>query len=119
MLQGLAVILMFQFAGELVARLANLPIPGPVIGMVMLLVALERGLPRRESLESASSGILAHLSLLFVPAGVGILQHLPRLRAEWPALAASLLVSTLATVAVTGWLAHRLSAHLSALKEKA
>ncbi len=110
MLQGLAVLLLFQFAGELVARLANLPVPGPVIGMVLLLVALELGLPRREGLETASSGILAHLSLLFVPAGVGILQHLPRLRAEWPALAASLLVSTLATVAVTGWLAQRLTA---------
>jgi holin-like protein len=107
-LPGLAVLLLFQLAGEVASRLLALPVPGPVVGMVLLLVALELRLPRQDALRLASGGLLAVLSLLFVPAGVGIVQHLPRLAAEWPALAASLLVSTAATLAATGWVATRL-----------
>jgi holin-like protein len=109
MIGGLAVLLVFQLAGELLTRLGNLPVPGPVVGMVLLVVALELGLPIRTGLRAASGGLLAHLSLLFVPAGVGIIQHLPRLSQEWPALGAALLVSTAATVAVTGWVSGRLT----------
>jgi holin-like protein len=108
MLRGLAVLLVFQLAGEVLTHLLELPVPGPVVGMVLLLLALELRLPQRDGLRAASGGLLATLSLLFVPAGVGIVQHLPRLGAEWPALAASLLVSTAATVAATGWIAARL-----------
>lgn len=108
MLRGLAVLLVFQLAGEVLAHLLSLPVPGPVVGMVLLLLALELGLPQREGLRAASGGLLAVLSLLFVPAGVGIVQHLPRLAAEWPALAASLVVSTACTLAATGWVAARL-----------
>jgi holin-like protein len=109
MLRGFAALLAFQLAGEVLVRLAALPVPGPVVGMVLLLVALEVGLPAREGLRGASSSVLSWLSLLFVPAGVGIVQHLSRLSQEWPALFASLLVSTAATLAVTGVVAHRLA----------
>jgi holin-like protein len=77
--------------------------------MVLLVLALELRLPSGEGLRAASDGLLAHLSLLFVPAGVGIVQHLPRLSQEWQALGAALLVSTAATVIVTGWVASRLA----------
>ncbi len=110
MLRGLAVLLVFQLAGEVLAHLLDLPVPGPGVGMVLLLGALELGLPQRDGLRVASGGLLAVLSLLFVPAGVGIVQHLPRLAAEWPALGAALLVSTAATLGVTGWVAARLLA---------
>ncbi len=109
MIGGLAVLLVFQLAGELVTRLGDLPVPGPVVGMVLLVIALEFGLPVRSGLRTASGGMLTHLSLLFVPAGVGIIQHLPRLSQEWPALGAALLVSTAAAIAVTGWVSNRLT----------
>jgi len=110
MLGGWAVLLSFQLAGEVLARLGGWPVPGPVVGLVLLLVALEAGLPQGEgeALRGVSSGLLSHLSLLFVPAGVGVMLHLPRLAAEWPALVVALLVSTAATVAVTGLVAERL-----------
>jgi holin-like protein len=108
MIRGFALILVFQLAGELLTRLLSLPVPGPVIGMVLLLLALELELPQQEPLRAASAGLLSILSLLFVPAGVGIVQHLPRLSAEWFALTAALLVSTAATIAVTGLVAARL-----------
>jgi holin-like protein len=109
MLRGFAVLLLFQLAGEVIARLAALPVPGPVVGMVLLLLALQAGLPGQGGLRDASGGVLGYLSLLFVPAGVGIIQHLHRLSQEWPALGASLLVSTAATIAVTAWVGQRLS----------
>jgi holin-like protein len=109
MLQGFAVLLGFQLTGEVLSRLLPLAVPGPVVGMLLLLIALEVGLPQGEGLQRAAGGLLAHLSLLFVPAGVGIMLHAPRLLAEWPALVAALLVSTAATLGVTAWLAERLS----------
>ncbi len=109
MLKGLAVLLVFQLAGEVLARVLALPVPGPVVGMLLLLAALELRASLAEQLRPASAGLLAHLSILFVPAGVGVVQHGRRLLAEWPAILAAVLVSTLATVGVTGWLAQRLS----------
>jgi holin-like protein len=109
MLRGLSLLLLFQLAGETVSHLLDLPIPGPVVGMVLLLLALELRTALQAQLQTASAGVLAHLSLLFVPAGVGVVQHGPRLLAEWPAVVTTLVVSTLATVGVTGWLAQRLS----------
>jgi holin-like protein len=109
MIPGFATLLLFQLAGELLSRLLGLPVPGPVVGLLLLLLALELGLPSGGGLGTVASGLLAHLSLLFVPAGVGIMLHTSRLAAEWPALLVALIVSTVATLAVTGWVADRLS----------
>lgn len=101
MLFALTVLLVFQLAGEVLARSFGLPVPGPVIGMLLLFLALalRRG-PSRE-LQSTSQSLLQHLSLLFVPAGTGILVHLDRVGEEWLPLLLSLLISTLATLALT------------------
>lgn len=109
MLRGWAVLLVFQLAGEVVSRAAALPVPGPVVGMAFLLVALELRLPQGEGLRAVSSGLLSHLALLFVPAGVGVMLHARRLLAEGPALVVSLVLSTAATIVVTGWIAQRAS----------
>jgi holin-like protein len=100
-ISALSALLVFQLAGEVLARSLNLPIPGPVIGMLMLFVALVlRGGPGKD-LQTTSQNLLQHLSLLFVPAGTGIMVHLHRVSDEWLPLLASLLVSTLATLIVT------------------
>ncbi len=121
MIPSLAVILLCQLAGEALARGTGLPIPGPVIGMALLLVLLlgrdrwRAALPRvwsGDGLERAGHGLLAHLSLLFVPAGVGVVQNLQVLGEHGAALAVALLVSTvaalLATVGTFVWVARRL-----------
>jgi holin-like protein len=76
-------------------------VPGPVLGLALLLglLALRRSVP--EQLSVTANGLLKHLSLLFVPAGVGVLQHLARIQAEWLAIAGALLVSSVATIVVT------------------
>ena len=104
MIGALTLLLVCQLAGEAVAKLARLPVPGPVLGMVLLFVILlARGGPD-EKLRATATGLLEHLSLLFVPAGVGVMMHLALVRAEWPAIATSLLVSTVVTLVVTAWL---------------
>ena len=101
MIAALTQLLIFQLIGEVIARGLDLPVPGPVIGMALLFVALSlRGSPG-ESLQTTAQTLLSHLSLLFVPAGVGIIVHLSRVADEWPALLAALLVSTFVSMAVT------------------
>ena len=101
MIAALSTLLLCQLIGEIIARGLNLPVPGPVLGMLLLFVALVvRGGPG-DDLQSTGQGLLQHLSLLFVPAGTGIMVHLHRVADEWPALLASLLLSTLATLVVT------------------
>ena len=101
MLAALTQLLIFQLAGEVIARGLALPVPGPVLGMLFLFVALVlRGGPGKE-LQSTGSTLLQHLSLLFVPAGTGIMVHLHRVADEWLPLLLSLLISTAATLVVT------------------
>jgi holin-like protein len=101
MIAALATLLCCQLAGELVARLFHLPVPGPVLGM-LLLFALLVSRPRGEGMirESAAT-LLRNLSLLFVPAGVGLIRHAARLRQEWVAIAVAIVVSTAATLVVS------------------
>ncbi|GAB3552591.1 CidA/LrgA family protein [Noviherbaspirillum agri] len=101
MLSAISQLLIFQLAGEILARTFALPVPGPVIGMLLLFLFLaQRGGPSDE-LQTTSQGLLQHLSLLFVPAGTGIMLHFQRISAEWLPLLISLLVSTTATLVVT------------------
>jgi holin-like protein len=101
MIAALTQLLVLQLVGEVIARGLQLPIPGPVIGMLLLFLLLAwRGGPT-PALQSTSQGLLQHLSLLFVPAGTGIILHLHRIADEWLPLLLSLLVSTLLTLALT------------------
>ncbi|KQP12552.1 CidA/LrgA family protein [Pseudorhodoferax sp. Leaf267] len=74
-LRGLAWLLALQSLGELLARGFSLPFPGPVVGMVLLLVAL-RWEAVRTPVAACADFLLGHLSLLFVPVGVGVITHL-------------------------------------------
>ena len=107
MLAALTVLLVYQLVGEVFVQLTGLPVPGPVVGMLLLFVTLIiKKPPEREegfatALRSTAQQLLSHLSLLFVPAGVGVMLHFGRLGQEWLALAVALVVSTVITIAVT------------------
>ena len=101
MLGALTLLLVFQLTGEVLAQLFALPIPGPVIGMALLFAALAlRGGPSPE-LRDTAQNLLQHLSLLFVPAGAGVMIHFARIGGEWPAILVALVASTAITLAVT------------------
>jgi holin-like protein len=109
MLGALTLLLVFQLVGEVVVQALGLPIPGPVVGMALLFAALVvRGQPSTE-LRQTAQGLLQHLSLLFVPAGTGVMLHFQRMADEWPALVVSLLLSTAFTIALTALLLRALS----------
>jgi holin-like protein len=99
-LRGLAWLLVFQSAGELLARALKLPFPGPVIGMVLLLPALS-WVVVREPVTASADFLLSHLSLLFVPVGVGVMTHLPLLGQYGFRILLVLVVSTLVGLAVS------------------
>ncbi len=110
MIAGLALILCCQLAGEAVARGIALPVPGPVIGLVLLLIllmlrdrtqAMAIGPLRDGRVETIAKGLLAHLSLMFVPAGVGVVQQLDLIADRGFAIALVLAASVLITMLVT------------------
>lgn len=94
-------LLLCQLAGEVLAQAAGLPIPGPVIGMVLLFagLAIKGSVPH--GLGVTTTFLLDHLALLFVPAGVGVISLLPLLADEYLAIIAALIGSTLLTIIVT------------------
>ena len=101
MLGALTFILCCQLAGELLVEASGLPVPGPVVGMVLLFTWLMLRKREDKELAATADALLRNLALLFVPAGVGVVLHLGLLGREGVAISAALIVSTLATVAVT------------------
>jgi holin-like protein len=108
MLDALTLIFCCQLVGELVVAALGLPVPGPVIGMVILLIGLMLKGAVPESLSTVADTFAANLSLLFVPAGVGVMLHADLISQNWMPLAAALIVSTALAMAVTGLLMQRL-----------
>lgn len=100
MLHALIVILVSQLAGETVTRSLGLPLPGPVLGMLLLLAAFA-AFPRLvDTVRGTATGILGHLSLLFVPAGVGVVGHVDQLGAQGGPLLLAVVLSTFLAIAV-------------------
>lgn len=101
MLATFTLLLLFQLVGEVLVLAGDLPVPGPVVGMVLLFVALAlRGGPTAAQ-RGHAQGLLQHLALLFVPAGTGVMLHLQRLADEGVPLSLALALSTLITLALT------------------
>ncbi len=99
----IAMILALQLAGEVIVRLTGLPIPGPVLGMLVLFVGLLMRGGAPESLERLSSALLSHLGLLFVPAGVGVIGYLALIAERWLPLILTLIGSTLLAILATAF----------------
>ncbi len=99
-LRGLALLLLFQAAGEGLTLAVGLPFPGPVVGLVLLLVGL-RWAWIREPVKAAADVLLAHLSLLFVPVGVGVITHLDLVSRYGSQLLAVIVLSTWIGMSVT------------------
>ena len=101
MLAAITTLLVYQLVGEVISRMLELPVPGPVIGMALLFATLLLRESFAEPLRETAQTLLQHLSLLFVPAGVGVMLHFHRIGTEWLPLAVSLIASTVLAVAVT------------------
>lgn len=99
-LRGLAWLLVFQSIGEVISRGFSLPLPGPVLGLILLVPALRFALVREPVAECADF-LLAHLSLLFIPVGVGVMTHLALLSQYGGRMLVVIALSTWIGLAVT------------------
>src|SRR5712671_5170442 len=101
MISGLVQILVFQGLGELITHFLLPLIPGPVIGLILLLAFLALRRSVNASLDEVASTFSRHFGLLFVPAAVGVVMFWPHLKAHALAIAVALVVSVVLTIAVT------------------
>lgn len=100
LLKGFSLLLLCQSLGEVLVRLLGLPFPAPVLGMGLLLVVLNWP-ALRQPVGVAADGLLAHLSLLFVPVGVGVITHLALVSQYGGRMGVTIVLSTLIGLAVT------------------
>lgn len=103
-LNGLTLLLVYQLVGEVLSRLLQVPIPGPVLGMLLLFLSLFFFKKAKTVLRDSSSAILSHLSLLFIPAGVGLMTHFGRLEQEWLPVSVALFLGAIISFVTTAWL---------------
>ncbi|PZX19077.1 putative effector of murein hydrolase LrgA (UPF0299 family) [Palleronia aestuarii] len=103
MIVPIALLLILQLAGEVLVRALGLPVPGPVVGLIFLLIALFARPKLEEMLRPVTRTLLGNLSLLFVPAGVGIVGHFGTLRESGLALIGIILVSTALAIVAGAW----------------
>jgi holin-like protein len=109
MIKGIATLLGFQLAGEIAARLAHLPVSGPICGMAALLVWLHVKREVGGELGRVCDGILANMALLFVPVGVGAMSYSGLFAATWPVIALAILAGGCATLLTTAFVTRALS----------
>lgn len=107
MLGGFVIIMLFLFGGDLISR-AGVPLPGNVIGMILLTMALALRIVKTDWVRPAATFLVDNLSLLFVPAGVGVMAYFDIISRDWLPIAISILVSTLLIILVAGTLLDRL-----------
>jgi holin-like protein len=103
-LNGLTLLLVYQLLGEVLSRLLQIPIPGPVLGMLLLFFTLFFFKKTKSTISKSSSAILSHLSLLFIPAGVGLITHFSRLEQVWLPISIALFCGTIISFVATAWL---------------
>lgn len=108
MLPYITLLLVCQLVGEVIIRLLHLPVPGPVVGMLVLFAGLVIRGRAPDGLENVAGNLLRHLSLLFVPAGAGMIVQLKLLSTQLAPVAGAVTVGTMVTIGVTGWLMQRL-----------
>ena len=111
MLGYLTTIFCCQLIGELFVTVLQIPVPGPVVGMALLFLGLLVHGSIPEDLGATANVLIGNLSLLFVPAGVGVMLHVQLLGRDWLPISVALVVSTALTIAVTGGLMVWLAPH--------
>ncbi len=112
MIQGFAIIFLLLLTSELLVRSLSLPFPSSVIGLLLLLLCLQIRVVKIEWVKSVSDILLKHLSLFFVPPGVGLMLYVDALQQSALAIVLAWVISTLAVMATVALLQQRLEKHL-------
>jgi holin-like protein len=102
-------LIVLQLLGESIVQLSGLPVPGAIIGLILLYAMLMWRGEISDEMSRTSGFLLQNLGVLFVPAGVGVIAYLPLLATQWWIIALVLFISVCATIAITGLVVTRLS----------
>jgi len=102
-------LIVLQLLGETIVQLSGLPVPGAIIGLILLYAMLMWRGEISDEMSRTSGFLLQNLGVLFVPAGVGVIAYLPLLATQWWIIALVLFISVCATIAITGLVVTRLS----------
>lgn len=99
------VLLVFGIAyvGEIISKTCHLPLPGSLVGMLMLLVLLQLRIVRLEHVSTISDFLLGHLPFFFIPAGVALMAIFPMIQEIWPLIIILCIITTILTMGVSGW----------------
>lgn len=96
---SLSIIFACLLVGELLAALFGLPLPGSIIGLVILTVLLQTKVVKVEWIEKTANVLIKYMSFFFIPPGVGLICYLGLLKAQWCPIVVSCVVSTLFVLA--------------------
>lgn len=117
----LGLVLLINFAGECISRLSGIPVPGSIIGMVILLVLLKTKVIRVEQVAELTDFLLANINFFFIPVGVGIMVSYKYLEGHYLAGISLILITTIVVMVVSGWvteiLARRREKRVAARRE--
>jgi holin-like protein len=102
LLRQITIILLFVFLGELLNKFIGIPIPGSILGMVLLLVSLLTGIVKLKQIDEVSRFLLDHMAVLFVPAGVGLISVIGVVKDTWWILLLISISTTFLVMSVTG-----------------
>ncbi|HHV71798.1 MAG TPA: CidA/LrgA family protein [Clostridia bacterium] len=102
MIKGMTILVLLLTLGEILSRLLPLPIPGNVIGLILMVIALSIGVVKLEQVEEAGNLLLNNLPVFFIPAGISIILYFDLIRAEWLPILVSIIASTLIVLVTTG-----------------
>lgn len=105
----LGLVLLINFAGECISRLSGIPIPGSIIGMVILLVLLKTKVIRVEQVAELTDFLLANINFFFIPVGVGIMVSYKYLEGHYLAGISLILITTIVVMVVSGWVSEILA----------
>ena len=108
-MSAIFVLIVLQLIGESIVQVSGLPVPGAIIGLILLYAILLLRGEISDEMSRTSGFLLQNLGVLFVPAGVGVIAYLPMIATQWLLILAVLLVSVCATIAITGLVVARLS----------
>ena len=115
MLNSIFTIFLFQLFGEFLQKFFELNIPGPVIGLILLLSALLLIKKNNKIIEDfkanlvfSAENLLNYLPLLFIPVGVGVVMHLSLLEENLVPVLLVIIIGTLLTLALTAFLMEKL-----------
>ena len=101
MILTIALLLLFQLAGIVIAAVTGAPVPGSVIGMLLFLFSLMTVQGLLQKTLPVVNVLLAHFALLFVPAGVGIIEYKDLILREWLPIGAAILGSSILAMVTT------------------